>query len=204
MKAEALLKQLHSTGFIHIPYTNQLSADSISSLVGKVILKTVIQPNEKSQRLLAGSEYIAPHTDHIAANFILWQCNSQAAIGGDSILIDGYRILNNAGKDTLDYLSAVQVNSHKIFYFDKPSYPLFSKDSQVIYYAPFLCERPAGSKYLQALVWFENQLSVADKIEIKLSEGDWLLIDNHRMLHGRNSFPADSGRMLTRYWIAKL
>ncbi len=39
-------------------------------------------------------------------------------------------------------------------------------------------------------------------IQIALRPGDLLIIDNHRFLHGRRAFAADSGRMLKRLRIA--
>lgn len=142
------------------------------------------------------------HTDHINAGYIAWQCNSQAAIGGASVLLDMRPILGRASNEMLDSLQNIRVKSHCLFYDDLPSYPLYNSGTDIVYYAPFLCKEPQLSKDKQVLTWFEAEIESAQKTEIKLSEGDWLIINNHRMLHGREEFLQNSNRLLTRFWLS--
>jgi alpha-ketoglutarate-dependent taurine dioxygenase len=61
---------------------------------------------------------------------------------------------------------------------------------------------PGNKEELFALSAFQNYIRTAEIIQFKLSEGDWLIIDNHRMLHGRKAFLSGSNRILTRYWLS--
>lgn len=194
--------ELEAKGYIHIPYPNKLDASWLSENLGKELFTTLIKENPNSTRLLASNQDVDLHSDHIKAKFIAWQCNSQAAIGGESLLLDGLGVLENASSDILNSLENIFVKSHRLFFDDKPQYPLFSVKDKVLYYASFLCEAPIGSKEKQAFAWFQEQIKSTSKIEIKLSEGDWLIIDNHRMLHGRKGFEKKSNRLLTRYWLS--
>ena len=202
MKAIELKKELASKGYIHIPFPNKFDATTISEILGKQLFTTLIKENPQSTRLLVSNQDVDLHTDHIKAKFIAWQCNSQAAIGGESILMDGFGALGKASDDVLNSLQNIFVKSHRLFFDDKPHYPLFSNKDRVLYYASFLCETPMGLKEKQAYAWFQEQIKSMSNIEVKLSEGDWLIIDNHRMLHGRKGFEKKSNRLLTRYWLS--
>lgn len=202
MNATEIKKELTEKGYIHIPFPNKLEVSKVSEILGRLLFTTLIKENPQSTRLLSSNQDVDLHTDHIKAKFIAWQCNSQAAIGGESILIDGLGALGNASEDLLNSLQNICVKSHRLFFDDKPQYPLFTVGDKVLYYASFLCETPIGSKEKQAYAWFQEQIKSTSKIEIKLSEGDWLIIDNHRMLHGRKGFEKKSNRLLTRYWLS--
>lgn len=202
MNAIELTRELTSRGYIHIPFPNSLDPLTISEILGTTLFTTLIKENPLSTRLLSSNKDVDLHTDHIKAKFIAWQCNSQAAAGGESVLVDGFEVINNASADTINCLQNIYVKSHRLFFDDKAHYPLFSAKDKVLYYASFLCETPIGGKEKQAYEWFQNKIISAKKTEIKLSEGDWLIIDNHRILHGRKGFPTKSNRLLTRYWLS--
>jgi hypothetical protein len=202
MDTKQIKANLQEYGFVHILYPNSLNEEKIKAVCGDTLFKTLVKENPNSTRLLASNQDVDFHTDHIKAKYIAWQCNSQAALGGESILMDTLELLSNTSKDILDCLESIPVKSHRLFFDDKPQYPLFSKSENVLYYAPFLCDEPINSKEKQAYSWFINSIKSASKIEIKLSEGDWLIIDNHRMLHGRKGFEKKSNRLLTRYWLS--
>lgn len=203
METKDLKKEIVAKGYLHIPYPHSLTIDEVTSQYGDLIFTTLIKENPQSTRLLSSNNYVDFHTDHIKAKYIAWQCQSQSANGGESLLLDGLGIIGNASVDLIEALQTVSVKSHRLFYGDKPEYPLYTAESNILYYAPFLCDIPIGSKAKEALKWFQEQIARAPQIEIKLSEGDWLIIDNHRMLHARRSFETRSNRLLTRYWLSE-
>lgn len=202
METKELKNEIVEKGYLHIPYPHSLTIDEITSQYGDLIFTTLIKENSQSTRLLSSNSYVDFHTDHINAKYIAWQCQSQSANGGESLLLDGLGIIESASSDLIGALQTVFVKSHRLFYGDKPEYPLYTAKSNTLYYAPFLCDMPIGSKAIEAINWFQEQIKTARKIEIKLSEGDWLIIDNHRMLHGRKGFEKKSNRLLTRYWLS--
>jgi hypothetical protein len=195
---------LDQNGYVHITYPNSLTLDEVQSIFGPSIFKTLIQENPSSTRLLASNLDVDFHTDHIKAKFIAWRCESQASIGGESLLLDGKHILRNANKEILNSLQDVTVKCHRLFYGDRPDYPLYSEKTGILYYASFLSNNPIGPKAKEAFTWFQNQVLITPFKELKLSEGDWLIIDNHRMLHARRGFLPNSNRILTRYWLSGL
>ena len=197
--------ELSDKGFLHIRNSEGKNVNDLLDSLGEVIQKTEIRENLKSTRLLASNQPMGFHTDHYAAKYIAWFCNSQSSSGGESLLIDTKLILSSFSEGTLDLLKEISVNTHQVFYDDKISVPLLSVNeldqSHSIYYASWLLNIPACSQHKNAHKKLEAEINSAAPIKLLLSEGDVLIIDNHRMLHGREGFPSLSSRWLTRYWL---
>ena len=203
--APSIKSEISGKGYTIIRYPASKNREGILASLGEVIQTTEIRENPQSTRLLASSQPMDYHTDHHAASFIAWHCKSQSATGGESLLIDTQQILSGLSESILSLLREINVKTHKVFYDDKPSLPLLSntEDEHVfaIYYASWLTSSTASIKHYKALKKFQEELKQAKPIEILLSEGEILIIDNHRILHGRAGFPANSNRWLTRYWL---
>ncbi len=199
--------EISGKGYAIIRYPDSTNKEAILATLGDVIQTTEIRENPKSTRLLASNQPMDFHTDHNAANFIAWHCNSQSATGGESLLIDTRHILARFSESTLSLLQEINVQTHKVFYDDKLSIPLLLPTDDLavfaMYYASWLIGPQADIKHTKALEKFQEELLEAKPIEILLSEGDMLIIDNHRMLHGRAGFPPNSNRWLTRYWLKR-
>lgn len=196
-------KSLNDLGFVHIPYTQFNSLEETLKLFGEVIYTTEIKENPNSTRLLASHQKMDFHTDHFAAKYIAWFCNSQSAVGGESLLIDIQPILQNYSEEELSILKEITVQSHAVFYNDKTTLPIVQliRDELAIFYAAWLVNQPVKASHQLMVQRFKEDVARATPSELKLSEGDLLIINNHRMLHGRNAFQAQSNRWLTRYWI---
>jgi len=195
--------EISAKGFAHLKYPLSQNHEDLIANLGKVIHQTEIRENSKSSRLLASNQPMHFHTDHNEARYIAWFCNSQSAKGGASLLIDTKDVLKYFSKQSLLLLQEVHVNSHKIFYKDRLSAPLLSinENKVQVYYSSWLLNVPACVKHQKAVALFEEKIRSVTPARILLSEGDLLIIDNHRMLHGREGFPSNSNRWLTRYWI---
>jgi hypothetical protein len=205
-KKETIHHDLKAKGFTKIEYSpNSNIADYFESL-GEVIFKTEIKENPSSTRLLASNNKMGLHTDHQKARYIAWFCHSQSAFGGESLLIDALELIKSYSEDTKNLLSEIMVKNHNVFYGDKLSYPILNLNENnepcSIYYSPWLVNEPGCIKHKKVLKKFETSLETIEPIQILLTEGDLLIIDNHRMLHGRAGFPTASNRWLTRYWLS--
>jgi hypothetical protein len=198
--------QLVENGYVHVPFSRDNDLEVILNELGKIIQVTEIKESEKSSRFLLSNRFINFHTDHYKAKFIVWFCNSQSSIGGESLLIDSSKIIERFNQIELKLLSEIFVDNHIVFYGDEPKVPIIQfNDIEVInsiFYADWLIDKQLGLQHKSILEKFQNQIDSVKQTKILLSEGDILIINNNRMLHGRNSFPKNSNRWLTRYWIS--
>jgi hypothetical protein len=209
MKTKKLISdiqfELIEKGFVHISYNSKTNIDEIINTLGIVIMQTEVRESNSGKSQLSSNKSMALHTDHKKANYILWFCHSQSAIGGETILLDTKPILNRFSEEELFDLSLVAVQSHEVFPEDKPICTLLTTNASehIIYYAPWLAINSCLPRLQGALKKFEEAIKKEKKECLLLSEGDILIIDNNRMLHGRSSFPKNSCRWLTRYWIKR-
>lgn len=198
-----LQSAIEEKGFLHIKFPQSRNVQNILTSLGEVIQQTEVRENPKSTRLLASSHEMGLHTDHHAAKYIAWFCNSQASSGGRSILLDTQKVFLQFSEHSISLLQEVTVKTHQVFYSDKLSIPLLTiqENAHSVYYAQWLVNNPGTEQHQKALARFEEEIMAVNPIQLLLSEGDMLIIDNHRMLHGREAFPEKSNRWLTRYWI---
>lgn len=201
-----LKSELSKKGYLHLKHPLSKNLNEIFESLGQRIQKTEIKENLESTRLLVSNQPMTFHTDHYAAKYIAWFCNSQSASGGDSLLVDVFEVFKKISKNSLGLLKEITVKTHRIFHEDKLTFPLLQLDEDdnpiTIYYAKWLVNYPGSTQHQKALEKFEAELQLTKPITLLLSEGDLLIIDNHRMLHGRNGFPTASNRWLTRYWLS--
>lgn len=202
---QSIREQVTREGYCLVKYSEAIAKQDVLAVFGSIVQTTEIRESSTSTRLLASSKPMDFHTDHFSAKFIAWFCNSQSATGGESLLIDMRHVISQYSEAMVSLLHEVYVKTHKVFVDDKSMLPMLAIDSDdnqpSVYYASWLVCPTASIKHQRALEKFEADLKQAQQIELLLSEGDMLIIDNHRMLHGRAGFPLGSGRWLTRYWL---
>lgn len=205
VQQSALQAELRVKGFKLIKHPDTKNIQEILSTLGEIILQTEIKENPESTRLLASNNAMGFHTDHPAANYIAWFCNSQSAIGGESILLDTRKLLDQLSNTSQQLLSEITLKTHQVFHDDKISHPLLTilENEAQVYYASWLVNQPFFKEHQNILHRFEELIASATPTKLLLSEGDVLIIDNHKMLHGRQGFTKNSNRWLTRFWIKK-
>ena len=155
---------------------------------------------------------LAPHTDNPYRNPVpciqILHCIENEVKGGYSTLVDGYTVTEELKKDHPDLYEILTEIKVRYQFIDKDVYledwaemielddegnfkqvrfsprldfvPLMDKDKLELYYS-------ARNKI--------SELYNSDKfkIQFKLSPGDLLMMDNHRLLHGRTEYNANEG-----------
>ncbi len=172
-------------------------------------VKSKPDPND----LAYTSLHLAPHTDNPYRNPVpciqLLHCIENEVSGGFSTLVDGYTVtedLKNENPDFYKILTEVKVkfkfidkevvledwseliklNENKIFkqvrFSPRLDYvPMLDKDKLDLYYKARkrLSEMYNSDKY---------------RVEFKLAPKDLLMMDNHRLLHGRTAYETKEGK----------
>ena len=172
---------------------------SINSL-GEIIMTTDVVIKKDSKGLVTTSHGISYHTDHHKARFIAWYCYKQTDNGGESLLIDAEKIYFTLPKDLQEDLKSVYLFEHQIYDGDRKSYPFVTidQDSNLQFHCSLVDDKDKDNPAFTA---FEELMNATEPITIKLQGNDVLIIDNHRMFHGRTPIKGSQDRFLKRFWI---
>ena len=152
-------------------------------------------------------EELRPHTDSTYSNdapgLQLLLCCEYDAVGGDSIMVDGFKIaetIKKESKDIYNTLSKIEVPGNYIgdgVYLEAKR-PIFRHDKneeilQVSFNnydrAPFRVDNESTLKFYEGIKKFDILANSEDyQWRYILKPGDLLIFNNWRILHGRGSF----------------
>ena len=171
-------------------------------------VKSKPSPNDLAYTSLA----LAPHTDNPYRNPVpciqILHCIENQVSGGLSTLVDGYTVTEKLKKDFPDYykiLTEIKVRfqfiDQNVFLEDWAEMILLDENKKFkqVRFSPRLDFVPLMDKEKLELYYSaRNKISELYnskkyRIEFKLMPGDLLMMDNHRLLHGRTSYDANEG-----------
>ena len=183
----------------------------------------------RSEYMGTSSEEFLPHTDGsylhglvreggtyvelFPPKMLILQCAQNASVGGGSVLIDGQRVYRDLAAAHPGYLEALS----------RKGCVAYCRDDQIALDCAVFETLDDGTIMLRFR--YDSAAYVADwaldafhalqadyfanpryQSHLKLAKGQILLIDNYRMLHGRDAFlagPAEQKRSLHRVWLAR-
>ncbi|HJK93545.1 MAG TPA: TauD/TfdA family dioxygenase [Polyangiaceae bacterium LLY-WYZ-15_(1-7)] len=173
--------------------------DGLTELdLGRCLHVQEVRVRPTSRSLVCSRRALGPHTDHHAARWVVLRCIEPAARGGRSLLIDGGAVVAELPRDMREALRRVVLREHDVFGTGTTQHPLLGPDDE-LYYSYWLAGSLAGLERA-AFDAFAARIRRAPRVERTLRRGQTLVVDNHRMLHGRTAFSGD--RHLVRRWYA--
>ena len=215
---EALLN-FYKYGFVifkNVPIQNDYIvnfANSIGSIrrtnFGEFFnVKSKPNPNDLAYTSLS----LAPHTDNPYRNPVpciqLLHCIENQVSGGLSTLVDGYTVTEKLKEDFPEYykiLSEVKVRFQfidqtvvledwaKMIEIDENKNFKQVRFSPRLDFVPLINKNKLDLYYSARNKISEYYNSPKYKIEFKLLPGDLLMMDNHRLLHGRTAYDTNEG-----------
>jgi len=198
-QVNSIKSKLLENGYCHIPNQNIRELEVLISELGNVINETDVIANSESKSLVTSDKHLDFHTDNHLAKYIIWHCKRQAEKGGETMLCDAELVYSKLAEDEKLALSKIHVYEHKMFPENGNSNPIVKEvDGKRRFYYSFWLAR---EKYRDLPVfkkWRELILTESHK-KFRLEENDILVIDNHRILHGRTEIKGE--RQLKRYWL---
>jgi len=221
------LKNLYQYGFSVVQNckTEMSSVENIVNKIGYVrnsIFGSLwsFESNEDKADSAYTQEELRPHTDATYSNdapgLQLLLCCEYKAKGGDSIMVDGFKIaemIKKDNKELFDILSTINVKGSYIGdgVFLEAERPIFNLNSKKELFqvsfnnydrAPFRFEKDLTIKFYEAIRTFDL---MANSKEYQwrhiLKPGELLIFNNWRVLHGRGSF--DGTRKISGCYINK-
>lgn len=177
-------------------------------------------PKDRDKSLLAegqdlsfSTNGLSPHTDmtYLSTPSIvqLLYCVENQATGGESTLVDGFRVAEDFRQDYPQYfelLSKTPVTFRQFYqnwhYYVSQTTPILQLKDTGEVNKIFFCHKNLGldlpfdlveSFYEAYYAFFRYLKNPAYEYSFRLQAGDCLLVQNFRILHGRKSFDASSG-----------
>ena len=190
---------LDKFGYVHLPQKTEKELAEILNELGEVINKTDVIANPNSKSLVTSDKFLDFHTDNHIAKYVSWYCCKPSLEGGYSMLCDAEKIYNKLTDEEKHQLSKIHVFEHKLFPENRNSNPIVREvgSGRKFYYSFWL----SREKYRELPVFkkWRNLIQSANHVKIKLDKSDILIIDNHRIFHGRTEIKGE--RFLKRFWL---
>ena len=171
-------------------------------------VKSIPNPNDLAYTSLP----LAPHTDNPYRNPVpciqILHCIINEVKGGFSTLVDGYtvsEILKKENPEFYDILTKVKVRFKfidkdvvledwsELIKLDENKNFKQVRFSPRLDYVPILEKKELDLYYKARKKISDLYNSAKFRIEFKLEQGDLLMMDNHRLLHGRTEFDVNEG-----------
>ncbi len=214
-----LLNEFYKYGFViikNVPIKNNFLvkfANSIGSVrrtnFGEYFnVKSKPNPNDLAYTSLP----LAPHTDNPYRKPVpciqILHCITNEVSGGKSTLVDGFSVCEDLKKNNPNFYNiltdikikfkfvdkdVVLENWSELIQLDKNQNVKQVRFSPRLDYVPILKKDELDLYYSARNKISELYNSKKYRIEFKLLSGDLLMIDNHRLLHGRTKFDSNEG-----------
>lgn len=191
--------ELTEKGFCHFANRNETDLKGIIYQLGNVINETDVIANSESKSLVTSNKFLDFHTDNHLAKYIVWHCQKPAEEGGFSMLCDAEQVYSRLTEAEKLELSKIHVYEHKMFPENRNSNPIVREiDGERRFYYSFWLTRKKYKELPLFKKWREL-IQNENHVKLRLEENDILVIDNHRIFHGRTEIIGE--RNLKRYWL---
>jgi gamma-butyrobetaine dioxygenase len=204
-----IFKNVPTNANFIINFANSIGAIRPTNFGKSFSVKSVPEPNDLAYTSIA----LTPHTDNPYRKPIpciqLLHCIENNVHGGLSTLVDGFAVAKYLRRNHPRFFKILTKTKVRFRFVDKSIIlenwgELIELDEnkkvKQVRYSARLDYVPALAKNKLA-VFYEARKLIADlyasskfEIKFKLEKGDLLMMDNHRLLHGRTAYEASEGK----------
>ena len=233
-KKDTIISKIESCGFLILKQNYESSNETFRTICehfGNIQHRTrsdrgisfVVDTRSRSETPAISSNIrFFPHTDGVYLDdivsydgnytrtqppkFVILECVIPATEGGETVVIDGKRILEEVTATHPTLIPALFKKSISFFRheFVANKVSIYDKDKQQRYSIRYSYDQEMliPETLFNAVEKFNGQFILNDKFHIteKLISKEVIVIDNKRMLHGRSAFCGN--RVLRRAWIS--
>jgi len=203
-------ERLAADGYVVLPDAAPNLAEPwryITELLGErpeMVERQPIRPHARGVSYASTAVFTPFHTDsqdYLGAppGLQVMACHRAAARGGQTRLVDGRALLERiASRDRALHDALLHEPRRQRFYFGDVVGPtVATKRGHLVWtLSPIPHDDPVG-------VGLARELASAPVIELAVREGDVLLVDNHRMLHGRSAFEGERDFTRLLAWFTR-
>ncbi|MBX3160593.1 MAG: TauD/TfdA family dioxygenase [Deltaproteobacteria bacterium] len=183
------------------PHDPWLLVERLAGVRPRMVERQAIRPLPGGTSFAASSGFTPFHTDsqdYLGAPPALQVmiCRRAAPAGGATRLVDGWALLEQLERDDHALFEALfAVARHHRFYFGDVRRPTVVAAGLLAWtHSPLPPSDPIGRS-------LDAALARAPVIELPIRDGEILLVDNHRMLHGRTAFTGERDFTRLLAWL---
>ena len=219
---ECLFNKLNQHGFSIVSPQKLLNVQEVTLLLDKLFTSrmiqskiiddfhTIITPVANSKRILHSDKAQALHVDcgdnNVQPEIVILYCLDAAKSGGENLIVSVNDIINHLNTLSLSASQVAALYDKKAITYERGSSTITSsimhKDKNdnscisMMYADRIRCKSSLHESLFKTVLEFAHKEE--NQIKIKLSDGDILIIKNHKVLHGRSRFIGH--RKMVRIW----
>ncbi|MCE9576017.1 MAG: TauD/TfdA family dioxygenase [Deltaproteobacteria bacterium] len=202
---------LAAAGVVHVRDARSAArALAFCNQLGTVWSETRVFVDARARRFVLSPAAVPFHTDSVRASLCAWYCVTPCPTAGASRYLDARAALDQLGAeeraiaarlccaDLMDGLAAA----------DRPLVPVIEPrpDGRTrVFWLPPRLQVPTDPREravaARLIALWRGDDPATPVVEVALAARELVIVDNHRMLHGRGAVPVDSPRELYRMWI---
>lgn len=208
MDATQIRNTLRGRGFAHvIGGYDRASYRELAARLGVVVAEEGIALRPGAHAYVAKPGPVPFHTDHPAVDVIGWLCEEQDDVDGASRFLDAKPILDELRDTEREVLRRTTLACPPLKGGPPTEHwPVLKARAgeDALFCSPWLNAVDSNEANQAILNAFRDRLSAAARsatIDLRLSPGEIVFVDNTRMLHGRRALGESSRRRLHRLWI---
>ena len=187
--------------------TTEQQFRSACNALGEIVYEADIRLGGARPRNYQLPAAIDFHTDHVSAEIAAWHCVEIEPGAGAMMLLDLAPISDSLEPSEREALERVGIADNAAWGGGAPVPLAMPAGAGVrFHYVPWLEKYPQDAAARAALERFEYAVREAietDTVEIDIAPGHCVIVDNHRVMHGRAAISEHSSRYLKRFWIRR-
>lgn len=197
-------RAIEKTGFYVLNEPSVSNIIAFLSEIGEIVQETDVRIRQDAKTYVSSPNEVPFHNDHPKVKHIAWRCIEQDKNDGGSLLVDCKKLISNLEETMRSELARVRLRCPELASM-VPSceYPLYNHETGQVFWAPWLLPAEVSLEQQAAIEFFSSQINSPSNHErIRLKRNEVLLVDNHRIVHGRAALSKESTRHLKRYWLS--
>jgi len=204
----SIAESVQHTGWCRLGSMSDAEYRTLVGQLGKPWCETAVELRPDVRSYLCKPEPVPFHTDHPDADWMSWRCEVQDEADGTQQLIDGLEALRACGPRVREALMHVHAEV-KVRGDSPPSQIPIVRAAAAgdrLFFASWIKPIESDPHSLSAFEALKAEMmrrSETHVQEVRLSEGEVLIVDNGRLLHGRKGLLSASKRRLRRFWITR-
>ncbi|MGO4569323.1 TauD/TfdA family dioxygenase [Rhizobium sp. 2YAF20] len=197
----ALHADIRVNGWTTVSKANQFVFDTITGQLASTLYDSDIRLDNSKTHNVAKPQAIPYHCDSPRAFYIAWICVDAGQRSVPLDIVDTLVTLDLLPQHTIEILKSIRLGFNCRVSNRLCSMPILSVSANqktTVFFNPWNIPKNLTDEQYDAIEQFQQAIDKSPSKQVAFETGDILMIDNHRMVHGRQSLDQGSTRHLIR------